>query len=332
MKKAHIITIFGIFAIASFVAVNMYTSTSFPGFSSNKSCNYCHNQPAYAKSVQASLNLSDWNAYKPFNDNSLWTRNEVPIIQTNNRSESNLEFIAVTFMKNTTHMMVMASITDVTAGTTSKSTSDKFAIIFNIDVINFTVGDFLTSYNSSSTNEDDTLTGQMGFKNGHADMWYVDTSSQALNSSGIAMDYYISSNYQSDGTDKQDVSYGLHYGAVAHDGSKGYRFFFVRPLTTSDNNDVQFNIEGQGIYYAIAYWNNSRFTYHLSSFDQMVVVGDKLLTPTTVTNEKTVTNNVSVTVTTTETSASTSSFTMVFVLAGLLVAIPVIANMRRRKV
>jgi hypothetical protein len=316
--------------MASFIAVNMYTSTSFPGFSSNADCNACHNQPAYVKNVDASISLGVWDSYKVFDANRVWARNEVPVIQTNNRSEDNLEFVAVTFLKNTTHIMIMASVSDSTIGGTTKSTSDKFAILFNIDVVNFTIGDFITSYNSSSTNEDDTLTGQMGFGNGHADMWYLDTSVNLVNTTGDAMDYYISSNYQSDGTGKQDVKYALDYGTTGHGGSKGYRYYFVRPLTTSDENDVQFDIEGQGIYYAIALWDNSRFTYHLSSFDQMIVVGDELLTPTTV--EKTVTVNNNVTVTETgSVSASTSSFTIVFVLTGLIVAIPVIANMRRRK-
>jgi hypothetical protein len=325
MKKQYVIMIFGIFAIASFIAVNMYSSTSFPGFSSNADCNACHNQPAYVKSTSSTFSLGDWDAYKIFDADRVWARNEVPIIQTNNRSEEHLEFVAVTFLKNTTHIMVMASVSDSTLGGTTKSTSDKFAIIFNIDVVNFTVGDFLTSYNSSSTNEDDTLTGQMAFTNGHADMWYLDTSTNLVNTTGDAMDYYISSNYQSDGAAAtQNVKYQLDYGTTGHGGSKGYRYYFVRPLTTSDTNDVQFNIEGQGIYYAIAVWDNSRFTYHLSSFDQMVVVGDKLLTPTTVISTVTETETGSV-------SSTTSSFTIVFVLAGLVVAIPVIANMKRRK-
>jgi hypothetical protein len=330
--------------MSSFLAVNLYTSTSFPGFAGNKDCNYCHNQPAFAKTVDASISLSDWNAYKTFDANSLWARNEVPVIKTNNRTTiqnvagnmtetGNLEFIAVTFLTNSTHMMFMASITDPTIGSTSsKTTSDKFAIIFNIDVVNFTVGDFLGAYNSTA-DEADALSGQMGFPNGHADMWYADTAVGGINTTSKLGDYNIASNYASDGTDKQDVSYAMQYGSVAHDGSLGYRVYFVRALTTSDTNDVQFT-EGMGIHYAIARWDNSRWTYHYSSFDQMVVVGNELAGKMTVTEQNTVTNTNEVTVTVTGTttpSGTTSSFTVIFVLAGLVVAIPVIANMRKRK-
>jgi hypothetical protein len=330
--------------MSSFLAVNLYTSTSFPGFGGNATCNNCHNQPAFAKTVDASISLSDWNAYKTFDSNRLLARNEVPVIQTNNRTTiqnvagnmtetGNLEFIAVTFLTNATHMMIMAQFTDPTLGSTSsKTTSDKFAIIFNIDVVNFTVGQFLGSYNSTA-DEADALSGQMGFTNGHADLWYADTAIGGVNTTSNLGDYNIASNYASDGTDKQDVSYAMQYGKVAFDGSKGYRVYFVRALTTSDTNDVQFT-NGKAIKYAIAQWDNSRWTYHYSSFDQMVVVGNELAGEMTVTNTATVTNNNNVTVTVTGTttpSGTTSSFTVIFVLAGLVVAIPVIANMRRRK-
>jgi hypothetical protein len=324
MKKAHILTLFGIFAIASFIAVNMYTSTSFPGFSSSADCNMCHNSPSFIKNTEVSISVNDRNAYTVFESNRQYARNYVPAVQTNNRSLDNTEFIQITFLKNSTHIMVYTRISDSTLGSnSSKSTSDKFSILWNIDSANFSVGNFIDNYNSSAP-LDDVVTGQMALDDGHADMWYVDSAVHPINASSKASDMYISSNYLTDGTTKQDVDLGYYYF-----GGR-YYIYFVRTLTTDDSNDVQFEKDGTAILYALALWDNDRMTYHLSSFDNMVIIGDYSVgmgfgtTTITTTQKETVTASGTI-------SASTSSFTLVFVLAGLAVGIPVIANIRRRK-
>jgi hypothetical protein len=344
MKKLYVGIVFGIFALASFVALNMYTSTSFPGFGGNEACNNCHNQPALVKQVDMSFGMSDFaTANSLFSQYGQFAADEVPIIPTNNRSDANLEFSFVTFLKNTTHVMIRAQVPDstVTAKSSGSSTSDKFGFIFNIDVVNFTVGDFITYYNSTETNLDDVLSGQMMFTNGHADFWYVDVNTLGYNATGMAVDKSISSGILTDAA--QDVHVGIWYGDLGH-GSVGYRYYFVRALNTGDSNDAQFNVDGTAIHYAIAAWNDESAVYHLSSFDQMVIVGNEFNVIHAVTD--TVTNTATTTETETETatetatttvsgsasaSGTTSSFTAVFVLAGLFVSIPIIAKMRNRK-
>jgi hypothetical protein len=331
MKKIYVGVLFGIFALASFVALNMYTSTSFPGFGGSEACNNCHNQPALVRQVDMSFAMNDFaSANDLFNEYGQFATNEVPVIPTNNRSDANLEFIKVVFLKNSTDVMVQAQVPDrtVTSKGTSASTSDKFGFIFNIDVVNFTVGDFISYYNSSSSAPlDEVLSGQMMFNNGHADFWYVDIGALGYNATGMASDKYIGGAILPD--DTQDVHVSVWYGDLGH-GSVGYRIYMVRPLNTGDANDAQFDVDGTAIHYAIAAWNNEKNEYHLSSFDQMIIVGNEFnvmktsVETSVVTETKTETGTGSA-------SGTTSSFTAVFVLAGLFVSIPIIARMRSRK-
>lgn len=332
MKKIYGIIVISVFLLSSFLAMNMYTGTSFPGFGGSETCNNCHNQPAFVKNVDVSFAMNNFTAGKEaIESNAIFAADEVPVIQTNNRSDANLEFIKMYFMKNTTHVMVMAEITDSTPSNSTSSTSDKFGIIFNIDVVNFTVGDFLNNYNSSETDLNLVLDGQMGFNNGHADLWYVDTKTTGFNTSGLAEDSYITSAVVTDGPSNQDVHYSLWYGITAVHGSTvvhGYRIIFVRSLSTNDDNDVQFTSEGTGINYAIASWDNSQKEFHHSSFDQMVIVGDHIGAIT----QGTVVSNVTLTVTESASiTSSLSAFSVVFVLAGLAIAIPVITYFRPKK-
>jgi hypothetical protein len=330
MKKLYVGLVFGIFAMASFMALNLYTSTSFPGFASDKECNYCHNQPALVKNVDASFALNDHAAASAAFSNSQWAMDEVPIIQTNNRSDANLEFSSITFLKNSTDIMVRLSVGDNTFNNTSSATSDKFGLIFNIDVVNFTVGQFLTSYDKDTTDLNAVLSGQMAFTNGHADFWYVDMAKTPVNTSTMAQDEAISTGIIGDGASNQNVHVAVFYGAYGHGNSMEYDIFFVRSLSTSDSNDAQFNVDGTAIHYAIAVWQASAATFHHSSFDQMIIVGNEFNVIHTETSVQT--TEVTKTVTgTSSTSGTTSSFTAIFVLAGLAVSIPLISHMRKRK-
>lgn len=342
MKKIYALIITTVFLMSSFLAINLYISSSFPGYGGNITCNNCHNQPAFVKNVDVSFAMNNFTgAAALISSHAIYATDEVPIIQTNNRSVANLEFVKMQFMKNSTDVIVMATIDDNTPTplNTPSATSDKFGIIFNIDVKNFTVGDFLTNYNSTfdhGTNGDlnQVLSGQMGFPEGagHADLWYVDMGKTGLNTTGFAQDEYITTAILSDGASHQDVSYSIWYGVTANHGSPvyGYRIIFVRPLDTSDPNDASFAQNGVGINYAIASWNNSATYYHHSSFDQMVIVGDQI----GVVTQGTITVNNNMTQTITESASVTSSlsaFTVVFVLAALAIAIPVVTYFRPRK-
>jgi hypothetical protein len=314
MKKLYAGLIFGIFMMSSFLAINLYTGTSFPGFGGSETCNNCHNQPILAKSVESSFQLGDWqNSKTLFEDNGLWSTNEVPTIPSNNRS-AEIVFTRTQFLTNSSDFMMMMEIEDSTPTNTStpSAISDKFAVIFNIDSVNFTVGDFLNTYTAAGN-----IDGQMGLKEGSADLWWIDTHDTGVNTTGTAMDYYITSNYVTDGADSQDVQFGLWWGLLATHGSRqvwGYRLYFVRSLTTSDTtHDVQF-ADGNAVRYAIATWDNAANEAHHSSFDQMLIVGDKLPGQAGSTG-----------------GGSAPSFTAIFVLAGLVVSVPVISHYKRRK-
>ena len=329
MKKMYALIITAVFVMSSFVAINMYNSASFPGYGSSETCNNCHNQPAFAKSVDTNFALGDWaNSQAVFDNNGLWSTDEVPTIPANNRS-ADIEFVRTQFLTNSTDFMVMMEIEDTTPTNTlnASAVSDKFAIIFNIDSVNFTVGDFLNTYTA-----DGNIDGQMGLKDGTADLWWIDTHTTGYNVTGTALDYYITSNYLTDGASSQDVQFALWYGLLAVHGPNkvyGYRLWFVRSLTTSDTaHDVQFK-DGNTVRYAIAHWNDATGDSHYSSFDQMLVVGNDI----GVVTQGTTTVNNNFTQTITESASVTSSltaFSIVFVLAGLAMAIPIVSYFRPR--
>lgn len=327
MKKIYALIVTTVFLMSSFLAINMYTSTSFPGYGGSITCNNCHNQPAFAKTVGTSFTLGNWSQSKAvFDANGLWATDEVPTIQASNRS-SGIEFVKTEFLTNSTTFMMMMEIDDNTPTNqlNTSATSDKFAVIFNIDSVNFTVGDFLTNYVA-----DGNIVGQMGLNDGTADLWWIDTSTTGYNTTGTALDYYITTNYLTDGANSQDVHYALWYGVLANHGHGpvwGYRLYFVRSLTTADTaHDVQFST-GMTDHYAIAHWNDSTSDTHFSSFDQMLVVGNNVGVVTQGTT--TINNNFTQTITeSASVTSSLSAFTVVFVLAGLAIAIPIITYFR----
>jgi hypothetical protein len=312
MKKIYTAGIISaIFIMSAFLAFNMYSSTSFPGFSSSSPCNVCHNDPTHVNDVTGEIKIS-------ISEDSMWSTNGqfatnyVPIISVYNRSEGidGVEFVKIRFLKNSTHIVVQARISDATV-----DANDKFAIIWNINVENFTIGEFLTSYSEGATS------GNMAFSNGHADMWFWKESVVNANATGKALDYYIdTSHYNNDGTGKQDVTVTPYYV-----GGR-YYIYFVRALTTTDVNDVQFE-DGMAIPYALGHWDNSNYIVdHFSSFDKMVIVGDVIgvtqYIPTTIFEPTTVQG---------EPSGTTSSFTLITLVAGLIIAIPVMSFVRKRK-
>lgn len=329
MKKLYAGIIVGIFLLSTFLALNLYSSTSYIGYGQNETCNNCHNQPAFVKPVDSiSFPMNNFsqaeNAFMA-NGNNKWATDEVPVVQTNNRSAT--EFIQMTFLKNTTDVLVRAQVPDptYTVKGTGSAHSDKFGIIFNIDVANFSVGDFLINYNSTANvSLDNVLTGQMQFPNGTADLWYVDVNNIGVNQTGMAQDEFISTGIASDGASHQDVHVGIWYGDLGH-GSIGYRFYFVRKLNTNDPNDARFDVDGMGINYAIASWNDNSTYYHHSSFDQMVIVGNKIGVTTIGTT--TITNNFNYTTTFTEQASigsSLTAFSVVIILAIVAIAVPVV--------
>ena len=336
MKKLYSGIIVGIFLLSTFLALNIYNSTSYPGFGNNEACNNCHNQPAFIKNTTLSFAMNNFTQAQKVFSNGQFATDEVPVIQTNNRSSSNIEFIQMTFLKNSSDIMVMAQVPDSTPTPlgTNSAVSDKFGIIFNIDVENFTVGDFLTSYNSTQTNLDLVLKGQMAFTNGHADLWYADVGKIGLNATGLAQNDFISTGVASDGGAYQNLHVSVWYGNLGH-GSVGYRYYFVRALADADTNDAQFLTDGVGINYAIASWDNSSTFYHHSSFDQMVIVGQQVGGPIVSKTGIFITNNVTMPAITVTEAASISSsveaFTVVIILAVVAIAVPIVVYFIRPK-
>ena len=340
MKKLYGGIIVGIFILSTFLAINLYNSTSEPGFGQNEACNNCHNQPAFIKDVSASFAMNNYTqAEQTFmsNGNNILSTDEVPVSQTNNRSD--IEFIQMTFIKNASDIMVRAQIPDTTPTTQGQgsATSDKFGIIFNIDVDNFTVGQFLENNNGAyvlGKNLNQTLTGgDMSFPQGHADFWYVDMNNIGPNGTGMAQDEFISTGIASDGNAHQDVHFSVWYGNTgsATRVSMGYRLYFVRALDTGDSNDAQFTADGTGVNYAIAYWNSNSTYYHHSSFDQMVIIGNKV---GNIIGSTTIQNNVTYSTTFTEAasiSSSVTAFSVVIVLAVVAIAVPIVVYFIRPK-
>lgn len=317
MKKLHVGLIIAIFALSSFMAINLYASQSLPGFSSGADCNLCHNSPQFVKKVDASISVGKFDAYKTFDTHRQYSRNYLPVIKTDNRSYEfnvngsfdqevlNVEFLQLTTIKNTTHIMVMARWSDSTIGsTTTKATSDKLGIIWNIDSGNFSVGNFLSDTTTSYPGVVEN--GEMALENGKADFWYVDTSVNGINKTSKAADKSISTSIATDAS--QDVDAGVwRFGGR-------YYVYLVRALTNSDTNDVQFT-DGKVIKIATALWDNDVNTAHFSSFDNMAIVA-----------EYKVDLNIGGAA-----SGTTSSFTVMFVLAGLLIAVPVISKYKGKK-
>ena len=113
-KYVKNVTIWTLLVTISFIVINNFdTSNSLPGYAGNEDCNYCHNQPALVKETEITSAMVDFlTADSFFKNNAQWTTNTVPVIQTNNRSISNLEFIPIEFLKNSTSVMVEAEIVD----------------------------------------------------------------------------------------------------------------------------------------------------------------------------------------------------------------------------
>jgi hypothetical protein len=333
MKKIYQVGIISaIFVLSGVMALNMYSSTSFPGFHSDAPCNFCHNDPVYAREVTGEISVDPTDAAM-WDDNQQWSLNEVPMVNTNNRSE--FEFFAMQWLTNSTHVAFRARIPDDTM-----NSNDKFAIIWNIDVSNFTVGEFLTHYAEEGTS------GSMSFSNGHADMWFWKASTIGANSSGATMDYYIdTSHYMADST-TNGMTYTYYGGMGGFGNPSGWILTFVRELTTGDANDVQFET-GSVIQYALAHWNDGSYVNHMSSFDKSLVVGDQIYgagdtvtAVSTVVQTETETKSVNVTQTlkqtetetvTGEPSGTTSSFTLLTLVAGLAIAIPLMSYLKKRK-
>ncbi|MHA2365851.1 MAG: ethylbenzene dehydrogenase-related protein [Candidatus Hodarchaeales archaeon] len=320
MKKIYkIIPIAGIVMILVFLGVNLYASQSFPGFHSNADCTYCHNDPVFALPV-ADADVPDLATNTFFEDtfwedNQEWTFNYVPTVKSDNRFGGGIVFFHVQMLMTETKMIVQLSWEDDTFNTTG-STADKAAIIFNIDIEGFTIGDFLGDP-ADQENRFDSSTGAGKMKfwdGGTADMWYwnaKDVTPTAANASAVMDaekgDWSISSTYDKDET--QDVTTYAYFGTTAlHDNPDGYYVTFVRDLTTDDDMDVQFK-DGEVIQYAIAYWDGEGGAGHYTSFDKYMVVGETIEGPV---------------------AGGTSSFTAIMVVVGLLAAIPIVVKLRKK--
>ncbi|MFW9916617.1 MAG: hypothetical protein ACFFGZ_13500 [Candidatus Thorarchaeota archaeon] len=261
------------------------------------SCTQCHNSPAYVRSINDTespsigawpedtghtseitgrwtQNLGVWADYRNY------SRNYIPIMPSSNQIppvypqdpdynatpdpyNNWIHYVQLQFLKNSSHIIVRARITDSTLNATGNP--DMFSIIWNIDADGVTT-DFINN------------NGQMISSTGKLDMWLWDAATVAPNSTGTATDMYIDETHYHD-DDSQDVTSGALYGKNFENpkGIKhyGYWIYFARELTTDDPDDVQFK-EGSMVEYAIAYWNASRGNDHYSSWDWNLVIGDSL--------------------------------------------------------
>jgi hypothetical protein len=306
----------------------MYSSTSLPGFSGGAGCYHCHNDPVYV--YNDSGNLPAWNATKQWPETSWFSArqdfsiNYVPVVSVTEASlEENLGFVKIIFATNASHFTTLIRV-DFDPFINA---SDGFALVFNIDSTNFSMGMFM----------DNSL---MKTQNGNADLWVWKNSDVGANGTGLADDQNIDTTYhQSDAS--QDVTVAASYGVVGFGGGKGYYLQFTRARDTGDANDVVFG-DNAVIAFGIAYWNGTSGNAHQSSFDKLLVIGDQSAfdKPVTVNPYVTVTETqAKETVTTTETildedtvtitTGTASAFTAILVVVTVI-AIPVIFRLRRK--
>jgi hypothetical protein len=340
-----IIPVLGAVFLMGLLALNMYGSTSLPGFgpSGGYVCQHCHNDVALAGEVVGDLSwVYPANGTPLSTSNADYGVNYVPIVNVDNTTQfgenatetdwgenGDIHFTKVVFDYNATHFRFQVRI-DFDATNDVGTLSDRFAVIWNIDASPFSIGQFWSGLS-------------MNFDSGSADMWFWDAN-DVNNGTGMADDMIFAPGY---GTEtQQDVQVGADWHDIGRNGELGYYLTFMRARETGDPQDVQFT-DGAFIQYAIAYWNGSdgsvvdRWTQHFSSFDKALIVGQQLaidtetvLDPTTVTEPTTVPTTVQNTVTTTKTetaqpSQTTSAFTAILVIATVI-AIPVLFRLRRK--
>ncbi|OLS26824.1 MAG: hypothetical protein HeimC3_07160 [Candidatus Heimdallarchaeota archaeon LC_3] len=322
------LTIFGALFIVGLLGLNMYSSTSLPGFSGGKGCYACHNNPVYVYDYGTN-NLPTWNATAEWPDTSAFgangnfATNYVPVIPATDGSDihTQLGFVKLIFASNDSHISLLVRI-DFDPFI---NTSDKFAIVFNIDSTNFSIGQFKD--------------GGMKMQNGNADMWLWKGTDVVPNGTGMADDRYVDTTADSDDDISSDVHVAVSYGGVGYGGTMGYYLQFTRARVTTDTaQDVQFG-DGAHIPYGIAYWNGTSSINHHSSFDRSLVMGPSIEQIVTLNPYVTVTQTQEHTVTETQTildedtvtitTGNASAFTAILVIATII-AIPVIFKMRRK--
>jgi hypothetical protein len=329
--KKEMAILSGLFVIALFVGVNMMTSTSYPGIAGGHvDCWNCHQGPIFASESSFSADIGAWPdaAHNNAWPSQRYDQNYFFMMNVEDAHAFGIIHAGVQFVMNSTHMQVKVSYSDDTAKFENSTNPDMFAILFNIDAYGtkadeeFSLFDFYEAGLAMAT------------LNGSLDLWWASTADFAANATGKAKDYVIGGpnggGLAPDPAADQDVYVGVHYGEI-RDGVMGYNWEFTRPLTTSSVKDVQFH-KGDEIQVAVAQWNDTKVgEAHFSSYTYRMVIGE--LAPesvtTTATVDHTVTNEVTTTVSSGATGGSVPSFTIVFVMVGLLIAVPLIAKKRK---
>jgi hypothetical protein len=327
--KKELAIISGLFVIALFVGVNMMTSTSYPGIANgNVDCWNCHQGPIFAGETSFSADIGAWPSGTNTWPGGRYDQNYFFMMNVEDAHAYGIIHAGVQFLMNDTHMQVKVSYSDDTAQFGNSSYPDMFAILFNIDAYGTNVGEEFSLFDFYEMGT------HMATLNGSLDLWWASTATFAENATGKAMDYKIGGDggggLAFDGNADQDVMVGIHYGEL-RPGVMGYNWEFSRPLTTTSSKDVQFHA-GDEIQVAVAQWNDTNDgEAHFSSYTYRMVIGE--LAPEYVTEtatvDHTVTNEVTTTVSSAATGGSVPSFTIVFVMVGLLIAVPLIAKKRK---
>jgi hypothetical protein len=340
MKNVKLtIAVVGAVFLMGVLALNMYSSTSLPGFHGFGGCYLCHNDPVYVHEYSGELpglNATDglpdyqWGTH----DNQAYSTNYIPMVpitppfSTGNSEwvynstghyveiEAMPHFAAHHFGYNATHFRLYVEMSFDATVDVGVGADDKYAIMFNIDKVNFTVGEFMDTSQ------------KMKFNTGKADMWLWEASVVGANASGMASDMFQTNTYDDTG-DSQDVSVETTHGGIGHNAAVGWGLLFTRVRENSDVNDVQFK-DGAFIPYVVAYWNGTSGKAHYSSFDKALVIGDSGEYPTVTETPAPVTTTVVTTTTVSgAASATTSAFSAILVIATVI-AIPVMFKYRRK--
>ncbi len=274
MTKIKFVILATLLLILPTVLIGLTSAFAFPGFSSNKDCNYCHNEPVAAYYpptggkygyVNGTFTL-DGRLTEPWWSSSgnqayyhrrtiLWLGNEA----------HNLTEFGITFAQNSTHLFIGLAWEDAyITGTDSPmiGASDGFAMCFNINVTDFQASYFGGMDTPGLGQAVDTVswkpignqTGTQVTANGYVNKTVL----------GSATDYSFDIyGWHTDVTNNWGVQ--VLHGNLSSRAMNHYQMEMVRPLVTGDPNDLQFSKSGN-YQFAVALFNGSVGDEHYVSY------------------------------------------------------------------
>ncbi|MCY3414571.1 MAG: hypothetical protein INQ03_23180 [Candidatus Heimdallarchaeota archaeon] len=270
MKTPRVLLVILALALCANLAMQV---NSYPGIrSGGAECLDCHNEPIsteYDSTTEANVNLDiDGDDDDIFWDDNARAALYIPI--GNYLGDGHVfEFVRTYFAQNSTHVFFMVRVHDSdydVVGTDNPyyGSADKLAFLWNINAS--TTGQGFGSGMSADIEEGEAV-----------DLWMFSPAA-ADNTNGSDTVYFDAVTYdgsyvsgaQANDTNN-DLEAAVKYTTNAHGGTMDYFYEIVRPLTTDDDTDVQF--DHSGFYeFSIAVWDESNGASHHVSFSHYLWV------------------------------------------------------------